>query len=97
VDVRAVAAYAATLPGVVVAREYKYLCSDPGQQLIVDDIRAQKLTRIVVASCSPMLHERTFRSVLTQAGLNPFMLQMVNIREHVSWVTESKEAATRKA
>jgi heterodisulfide reductase subunit A len=97
VDVFAVAQYAATLPAVVVSREYKYLCSDPGQEMIVQDIRELRLTRVVVASCSPMLHEKTFRKVLARADLNPFYLQFVNIREHVSWVHEDKAAATQKA
>ena len=97
VDVKALAAYGATLPNVVVSREYKYLCSDPGQDLIRQDIADRKLNRIVVASCSPHLHEQTFRHALASGGLNPFYLQMVNIREQDSWVTEDKQAATRKA
>ena len=97
VDVKALAAYGATLPNVVVSREYKYMCSDPGQDLIRQDIADRKLNRVVVASCSPHLHEQTFRSALATGGLNPFFLQMVNIREHDSWVTEDKQAATRKA
>ncbi len=97
VDVMALAEYAGTLPGVVVSREYKYLCSDPGQELILQDIRALHLDRVVVASCSPMLHEKTFRNVLARGELNPFFLQFVNIREHVSWVHEDKAAATQKA
>jgi heterodisulfide reductase subunit A len=97
IDVRRLAAYAATLPGVVVAREYKYMCSDPGQQLIKEDVRAHDLNRIVVAACSPTLHEKTFRQATAQAGLNPYYFQMVNIREHDSWVHTDKEAATEKA
>jgi heterodisulfide reductase subunit A len=97
VDVKALAAYGATLPNVVVSREYKYLCSDPGQDLIKQDILDQKLNRVVVASCSPHLHEQTFRHALAAGGLNSFFLQMVNIREHDSWVTTDKQAATRKA
>src|ERR1019366_7477179 len=97
VDVKALAAYGATLPNVVVSREYKYLCSDPGQDLIRQDIVDRKLNRVVVASCSPHLHEQTFRNALATGGLNPFFLQMVNIREQDSWVTEDKKAATRKA
>lgn len=83
VDVPAVAHYAGTLPAVAVAREYKYMCADPGQELIAQDIREHQLNRIVVASCSPLLHEPTFRRVLQRAGINPFFLQFVNIREHV--------------
>jgi heterodisulfide reductase subunit A len=97
VDVKAVAAYAAGLPGVVVSRDYKYMCSDPGQELLQQDIRDHNLNRIVVASCSPLLHEHTFRNATAKAGLNPFLVQMVNIREHGSWVHEDKAATTQKA
>src|SRR5512139_225959 len=97
VDVKAVASYAAGLPGVVVSREYKYMCSDPGQELIQQDIRDHRLTRVIVASCSPLLHEHTFRHATAQGGLNPYFLQMVNIRENVSWVNEDRPAATLKA
>jgi heterodisulfide reductase subunit A len=97
VDVAAVTGYAATLPGVVISREYKYMCSDPGQELIQQDIRDHHLARIIVASCSPLLHEHTFRRATVQGGLNPYYFQMVNIRENVSWVTESPPAATTKA
>lgn len=97
VDVHAVAEHAGTLPGVAVAREYKYMCSDPGQELIKADIREHKLDRIVVASCSPHLHEKTFRGAVAGGGLNPFHFQMVNIREHVSWVHPDKRAGTEKA
>jgi heterodisulfide reductase subunit A len=96
VDVQRVQDYAARLPGVAVSRDYKYLCSDPGQELIQKDIRELKLDRIIVASCSPLLHEPTFRHAVERAGLNPFFFQMVNIREHVSWVHEDKAAATEK-
>jgi heterodisulfide reductase subunit A len=97
VDVKALAGYAASLPRVAVSRDYKYMCSDPGQALIEQDIADHKLNRVVVASCSPLLHEATFRRALGRAGLNPFFLQMVNIREHVSWVHLDKKAATEKA
>ena len=97
VDVMAVAKYASGLPGVVVSREYKYMCSDPGQELIQQDIREHRLDRIIVASCSPLLHEHTFRHATAQAGLNPYFFQMVNIRENVSWVNQDKRAATEKA
>jgi heterodisulfide reductase subunit A len=82
---------------VAVARDYKYMCSDPGQELIVQDITALGLQRLVVAACSVMLHEETFRRAAAKAGLNPFQVQMVNIREHNSWVHEDREAATAKA
>ncbi len=97
VDVRALSEYAATLPGVVVARDYKYMCSDPGQELMKQDIREQDLTRVIVAACSPLLHERTFRNATAEGGINPYYFQMVNIREHNAWVHEDKQAATQKA
>ena len=97
VDVKEVANNAAGLPNVVVSREYKYMCSDPGQALIQQDIKDHRLNRIVVASCSPLLHEPTFRRVLERAGINAFFLQFVNIREHVSWVHTGKAASTAKA
>ena len=97
VDVKAVVESASALPGVVVAKEYKYVCSEPGQQLIQQDIKEQKLERVVVASCSPRMHEPTFQNAVSKAGLNPFYFAMVNIREHVSWVVKDKEQATEKA
>jgi heterodisulfide reductase subunit A len=97
VDVKGVAEYAAALPGVVLSKDYKYMCSDPGQELIKQDIREQKLNRIVVASCSPLLHEHTFRGATADGGLNPYFFHMVNIREHDSWVHEDRAAATEKA
>jgi len=97
VDVEAVVEFASRLPGVVVAKNYTYMCSDPGQQLVQEDIRKENLNRIVVASCSPRMHEMTFRRTLQDAGLNPYYLEMANIREHVSWVHEDQEEATKKA
>ena len=97
IDVEAVARYASELPGVEIARDYKYMCSDPGQELIKQDIRDHGLDRVVVASCSPSLHEKTFRDATADGGVNPFYFQMVNIREHDSWVHEDVEAATEKA
>ncbi len=97
VDVEAVAKHAEGLRGVVVSRTYKFMCSDPGQEIIQKDIRELGLERVVVASCSPLLHERTFRRAAAEAGLNPFHVQMANIREHVSWVTSDNERATEKA
>ena len=96
VDVAEIARWAGTLEGVVVSREYKFLCSSLGQAMIADDIRGERLTRVVVAACSPHLHEKTFRRACANAGLNPFLLQMANIREHVSWVTKEKQTATDK-
>jgi heterodisulfide reductase subunit A2 len=97
VDVKAVVDDTAALPGVVLAREYKYVCSEPGQELIRQDIQEQKLERVVVASCSPRMHETTFQNAVAKAGLNPFYFAMANIREHVSWVIKDKEQATAKA
>ncbi len=97
IDVRSVAEYAAGLPGVALARDYKYMCSDPGQELIGQDIRENNLDRVIVAACSPCLHEKTFRRATEQGGLNPYYFQMVNVREHDSWVHVNKKAATDKA
>lgn len=97
IDVKAVAEYAGKLQNVVLAREYKYMCSDPGQEMILDDIEQHNLNRIVVAACSPNLHENTFRGALARAGLNPYFFQMVNVREHGSWVHTDPVAATQKA
>jgi heterodisulfide reductase subunit A len=97
VDVKACAEAASRLPGVVLAREYKYMCSDPGQELIASDIREHKLDRVVVAACSPLLHEHTFRNATAKGGLNPYFMHMVSIREHDSWVHDDREAATIKA
>jgi len=97
VDVEAVANYAASLDNVRVARHYAYMCSDPGQALIKDDIRNEGLDRVVVASCSPLMHETTFRRACAEAGLNPFLFHMTNIREQCSWVSEDPFTATDKA
>ncbi len=97
VDVEAVASYAATLENVTVARHYAYMCSDPGQALIKDDIRDEGLNRIVVASCSPLMHEATFRRACAEAGLNPFLFQMTNIREHCSWVSDDRHCRYRES
>jgi heterodisulfide reductase subunit A len=97
VDVEAVAEYAAGLPGVVSAKAYQYMCSDPGQDLVKQDIKELGLNRVVVASCSPLMHEITFRRACANAGLNPFYFQMANIREQASWVTEDKDKATERA
>lgn len=97
VDVETVADYAGGLEDVTVARHYSYMCSDPGQALIKEDIKELGLDRVVVASCSPLMHETTFRAACDEAGLNPFLFQMTNIREHVSWVTDDPDRATEKA
>ena len=97
VDTEKVAEFARSLPNVVVVREYKYMCSDPGQELIKKDVKKDKLTHVVVSSCSPLMHESTFRGAVEDAGLNEYLFQMANIREHVSWVTDDKTKATEKA
>ena len=97
VDVPQVVEFAKGLPNVAIAREYKFVCSDPGQDIIKKDIKEQKLNRVVIASCSPRLHELTFRRTVASAGLNPYLMEMANIREQVAWVTENKELATQKA
>lgn len=97
VNVEDVTDYAASLGNVAVARHYAYMCSDPGQALIKEDIHSLELNRVVVASCSPLMHETTFRRACAEAGLNPFLFQMTNIREHCSWVSEDPVTATQKA
>jgi heterodisulfide reductase subunit A len=97
VDVPAVVEMAARLPNVVIARDSKYTCSEPGQNVIEEDIHGLGLDRVVVASCTPRMHEPTFRRLLEAAGLNPYYFEMANIREHVSWITEDPVAATEKA
>ena len=96
VDVEQVTQFAQGLDSVVVARNYKFMCSAPGQQLIKDDIRDLNLNRIVVASCSPTMHEPTFRRACQEAGVNPYLFEMANIREHCSWVTEDPKRLPRK-
>ena len=97
VNVPEVVRFAQTLPNVVVVRENKYTCSEPGQNMIKDDIRELGLNRVVVASCTPRMHEPTFQTAVAEAGLNPYYFAMANIREHVSWVVQDFAAATDKA
>jgi heterodisulfide reductase subunit A len=97
VDVAEVAEFARTLEGVALSRDYTYMCSDPGQDLIKQDIQENGLNRIVVASCTPLMHEPTFRRACQEGGLNPFFCQMANIREHCSWVVNDRSQATAKA
>lgn len=93
-----VAEFARDLSGVILAKDSLYTCSEPGQEQIKSDIREHKLNRVVVASCTPRLHEPTFRAACEGAGLNPYLLEMANIREHCSWVhLHDKDAATEKA
>jgi heterodisulfide reductase subunit A len=100
IDVERVAQWAAErlkARGVVIARDYKFMCSSLGQELIEKDIKELGLTRVVVAACSPHLHEQTFRKACQRAGLNPYLCELVSIREQASWVHTDKEAATSKA
>ncbi|MBM3146880.1 MAG: CoB--CoM heterodisulfide reductase iron-sulfur subunit A family protein, partial [Actinobacteria bacterium] len=97
VDCEAVAGALREHPGVAHAEDYKYMCSDPGQALIKNAIEEEGLTGVVVAACSPHMHETTFRRACSQAGLNPFMCEMANIREHCSWIHDPGRAATEKA
>jgi len=97
VNVAEVVKFAQGLPNVTIARQYKYMCSEPGQNMIKDDIRELGLNRVVVASCSPRMHEITFQNAIAEAGLNPYYFQMANIREHCSWIIKDKEQATAKA
>lgn len=97
VDAEAVAEFALTFPNVVLAKSYKYMCSNPGQEMIAQDIKENDLNRVVVAACSPNMHERTFRRALRMAGLNQYLLEMANIREQCSWVHKDRKEATKKA
>ena len=97
-DVEKVTEFAQNLPGVVIARHYTFMCSDPGQDMIKEDIKELGLNRVLVCSCSPNLHLRTFREACQDAGLNPHQCEMATIREHCSWVhSHEPELATEKA
>jgi heterodisulfide reductase subunit A len=97
VDCARVAEEASRIPGVSHSIDYKYMCSDPGQNMIKEAIREKGLTGVVVGACSPRMHEPTFRRACAEAGLNPYLCEMANLREHCSWVHEKSEATTRKA
>jgi len=97
VDAAGVARFASQLPHVTVARDYKYMCSEPGQKMIAQDIEQLGINRVVVASCTPRMHEPTFQTVLEEAGLNPYFFEMANIREHCSWITKDPVQGTAKA
>jgi len=98
VDVKLVVEYASRLPNVVLAKDYTYVCSDPGQLMIQEDIKRENLNKVIVAACSPRMHEQTFQKTLSMAGLNPYLLEVANIREHCSWPHEKEpENATEKA
>jgi heterodisulfide reductase subunit A len=99
VDVKAVVDAAKNWPDVAVAKFHKYLCSKPAQEIITDSVKKENLDRVVVASCTPRMHLATFQSVLERAGLNPYMLEFVNIREQDSWILgpHPSQEATKKA
>lgn len=97
VDCNELTQFSSTLPGVKVARDYRYLCSDPGQDLIKKDIRELSIGRVVIAACSPRMHEMTFRNLISGEGINPYFLNIANIREQCSWVHKNKKEATEKA
>jgi heterodisulfide reductase subunit A2 len=99
VDVEDIAKWAGeNLEDVAVSRDYKFMCSSLGQQMIEDDIKKEKgLTRVVVGACSPHLHEKTFRRACSNAGMNPYLMDLTNIREHCSWVHKDRAQATEKA
>ena len=97
VDCAGVTQWAEGLEGVAVARDYEFMCSSLGQEMIKDDIRELGLDRVVVASCTPRMHEPTFQRAAAEAGINPYYFAMANIREQCSWVHDSREEATRKA
>ena len=97
VDVKKVVEIIAKEPGVVHAEDYQYMCSEAGQSRIQEAIREKNLTGVVVCSCSPRMHEATFRKAAEKAGLNPYMVEIANIREHCSWIHKDMEEATKKA
>lgn len=97
VDTKSVARAAAAMPEVAYATDIPYACAEPGQKAIADAVAGHGLTGVVVASCSPRMHEPTFQKALSRAGINPYLFEMANIREHVSWIGKDREANTRKA
>jgi len=97
VDTEKVAEAARKIPGVIFATTYKYMCSDPGQELIRNSIREHELEQVVIASCSPRMHEPTFRKAVEAGGINGYLFEMVNIREQDSWVHRNRSQATGKA
>src|SRR5271157_4406944 len=98
VDVQKVAENVKTLPDVIIPRHIAYIYSEPGQRMIQEDIKAEKLDRVVIATCSPRMHEETFRGAVAETGLNPYLMEIVNLREHVAWAhTHEPEKATEKA
>src|SRR5271157_1323574 len=97
VDVRRLSTYFKTFPSVVVAEDYPFVCSEPGQDMIAGSIGKHSLDRVIIASCTPSLHQELFKDLLKKSGLNPFLLRRVGIREHCSWVGDDIEKNTEKA
>ena len=97
IDIGDLVEHTQKLPGVVLVREYRFMCSDPGQALIQKDVESGEINRVVVASCSPLMHENTFRKVCERSGLNPYLFTMANIREQCSWVHLDEGFSTEKA
>ena len=97
IDIARVVEAAQELPGVVMAMEYKYMCSEPGQVAVKEAIKEHDLDRVVIGACSPRMHEATFRKALGDAGMNPYLLEVANLREQCAWVHKDKDTATTKA
>ena len=97
VDVKKVVETIKNEPGVVHAEDYPYMCSEAGQMKILEAVKEHHLSGVVVCSCSPRMHEATFRKAAERAGLNPYMVEIANIREHCSWIHKDMEEATQKA
>jgi heterodisulfide reductase subunit A len=97
IDVERVVSEISKIPGVALSTHYEYMCSDPGQNLIKESIKEHNLSGVVVAACTPRIHERTFQNCTEAGGLNRYFFEMVNIREQDSWVHEDKDLATKKA
>ncbi len=98
IDIDRVMASLGDMTDVVHIEDYKYVCSKPGQQILIDSVKKHQLDRVVIGSCSPRMHELTFRETVRRAGLNPFLLEIANLREHVSWIhSDNPDAATEKA
>ena len=97
VDCGEVVRWAGRLDGVTVARDYEFMCSSLGQEMIKDDIQELGLDRVVVASCTPRMHEPTFQRAVAEGGINPYYFEMANIREQCSWVHDDREEATQKS
>ncbi len=97
VEIDRVVEAAKEMPGVVLATEYKYMCSEPGQEAVKEAIKEHDLDRVVIGACSPRMHEATFRKALKDGGMNPYLLEVANLREQCAWVHKDKDAATNKA